>query len=245
GVYIMLIGYITTLLGGVARLGKNVRVIIILDLIISIAVILLAIRNLGVIEQFKQRGHGVECFTCEQMPKELNSAKLFLEWYKKVSNSTLELGNATCVKICSVPESSYYWVTFSLNNRNFTIRGEEYVDSIDKIPESEIWFEEKNYCFKSEECTGIKLEYESNYSSSMKKGVRGICVNKYLASYKPKEVFSVIGNWGIWGVKNWTITDTVELITSQKPLTIGIYNCTCAKSLISERYYCQIGMRVG
>jgi hypothetical protein len=256
GLYIMLIGFILILLGGISGLSGNVFKLTILGLIISIVIGYPALETSGIIKQtgFKS----FRCFSCEEMTKELDSAKLFLNWYNKISNNDISSENVNCLEICNSyyknnTPSGYHEVTFDYNGKNFTIDGNGYIDSEEQAAQSVYefgfrnygwWFKRDNFCFTVNDCTGIKFIYGAN-SSWKEEGPRGTCVNKYWATYRPEGIINYIH--GFIGIENWTVRGTMEYPISEigkKPIIWGQYNCSCAKSLLSEEKVCGMGMRV-
>jgi len=259
GLYIMLIGFILILLGGISGLVGNILKLAILGLIISIIVVYLALGTSGVIKQTSFKPF--RCFSCEEMPKELASANLFLNWYNKISNDNIFSENAKCLEICNSyyqnnTPSGYHEVVFEYNGKNFTISGNGYIDSEEQAAQSLYefgfrkygwWFKRNNFCFTVNDCTGIRLIYETN-SSWKEECPRGTCVNKYWINYRPEDISSFIkSQFAGLGIENWTVTGTMEYPISElgkKPIIWGTYNCSCAKSLLSEEKVCGMGMRV-
>jgi hypothetical protein len=186
------------------------------------------------------------CFSCEEMPKELESAKLFLDWYNKISNNNISSGNVDCIEICN-HSRGYNEIVFDYNGKNLTVGGTGYIDSEGQIEQSNWWFKRDNFCFNVQECTGIEFVYRAN-SSWKEEGPRGTCVNKYWATYRSDNIIDYInGFYAGLGIENWTITGTMQYPISdmsKKPLIWGTYNCSCAKHILYDEKVCGMGMHV-
>lgn len=226
GLYIMLIGFILTLLGGVNSLVGNTLKIGLVGLIVSLIIGYLALRASGTI---KQSGfESFRCFSCEKMPKELASANLFLEWYSKISNNNISSKDMKCLKICKSyyennTPSGYHEVTLNYKGKNFTLIGVGYIESEEKVAQSKWWFELKNFCFTAQECTGIEVIYKAN-SPWREKGPTKGCINKYLATYRLEDAKDYVNSlYGALRIENWTVTG---------------YNCSCRKHILYEENVC-------
>lgn len=204
------------------------------------------------------------CFPCNQMSNELNSAILFLNWYNNVSNDSIALENMSCVEICNthykdVSEyQDYHKVVFSYNGKNITVGGNGYLDSEDQISQSKYdshgfrqygwWFEDNDFCFAPEDCTGITITYSPN-SSWKDSGTRGACFNKYLMKYDTVGASISVKGYLLPGSDGWNISGTVEYpISKEEPIVWGTYNCDCRYSIPDLPYLqhkvCSIGMRI-
>lgn len=169
------------------------------------------------------------CFSCEEMPDESRSANLFLSWYNKVSGNSLK--DAVCIRVCNKPVDIHE-VTFNVNGKAVTVRGVGRIESEDKALESRWWFTPTNFCLTVKDCTGVRFEYNKEYSWLREEGPRGACVNKVWITYKPDEVFRSGGPFPSKDtLENWIIAETIERPMTQpgvKPIEWREKLCSCS-----------------